>query len=69
MEIAGLGDVFSVCKTRGSSTEPSPSDNTVNAEVQEWFREPDTSLYRQGSENIIVLYDRCLNKFGDEVEK
>jgi hypothetical protein len=37
--------------------------------VQKWFREQDVSLYRQGLENLTVCCDRCLNKFGNYVEK
>lgn len=38
-----------------------PFDDSVKAEVQKWLRELNVSLYRQGLENIIFPYDRCLN--------
>jgi hypothetical protein len=37
--------------------------------VQKWLREQDVSFYRQGLENLIVRYDKCLIKFGDYVKK
>jgi hypothetical protein len=48
---------------------PFPSDDTVKAEVQNWLREQNVSFQPQGLENVIVLYDECLNKFGDQVKK
>jgi hypothetical protein len=38
--------------------------------VQKWLREQGVvSFYRQGLANLIVCYDKCLNKFGNYVEK
>jgi hypothetical protein len=37
--------------------------------VQEWRRQQDVSFYRQDLENLIVRCDKCLNKFGNCVEK
>jgi hypothetical protein len=39
------------------------------ADVQELLREQDITFYRQGLENNVVYYDKCLNKFEDYVEK
>jgi hypothetical protein len=48
---------------------PRPSDDTAKAEVQKWLWEHGVSFYRQGLENVIVRYDKFLNKFGDYVKK
>jgi hypothetical protein len=45
-----------------------PSVNTMKAEVQKWLWEQDI-FHCQGFENLIVHYDRCLNKFWVCVEK
>jgi hypothetical protein len=45
------------------------TNDTIKAEVQKWLWEQDVLFYRQGSENVIVLYEKCLNKFRDCVEK
>jgi hypothetical protein len=36
--------------------------------VQKWLWEQDVSFCRQGLENVIVRYDKCLNKLGNYVE-
>jgi hypothetical protein len=46
-----------------------PSDDTVKAGVQKWLREQDVCCYRQGLENLIVRYGKCLNRFGSYVEE
>jgi hypothetical protein len=47
----------------------SEARNTVKAEVQKWLPEQDVCCYRQGLENLIVCFDKCLITFGDHVEK
>jgi hypothetical protein len=37
--------------------------------VQKWLQEQDVSLYLLGLGNLIVRCDKCLDKFGDCVEK
>jgi hypothetical protein len=36
--------------------------------VQKWLQEQKVS-YHQGLENLTVCYDKCLNNFGNYVEK
>jgi hypothetical protein len=69
MEIAGLGDVFSVCQTRGSSRGAELGLYGEWGGGQKWLREQDVSLYRQGLENLVVCCAKCPNKFGNYVEK
>jgi hypothetical protein len=61
-------EIFSVCQTRESLRGPSWGCVVV-VKVQKWLQEQDISFYHQGLENLIVCYDRCLNKFGDCLEK
>jgi hypothetical protein len=61
MEIAGLGDFFSLPNTSKSKKAKSGLYGGWGG-VQKWFREQNVSLYRQGLENLIVLYDMYLNK-------
>jgi hypothetical protein len=37
--------------------------------VRKWLREQDVTFYCQGLEILVVCYDKCLNKFGNCVEK
>jgi hypothetical protein len=67
MEIADFGDVFAVFQTRGSSKGWNRC--CTRGREQKWLWEQDFSFYRQGLENLIVSYDKCLNKFGNFVEK
>jgi hypothetical protein len=46
-----------------------PSDPTVKGAAHKLLREQDISFYRQGLENLIVYYDKRLNKFGNYAEK
>jgi hypothetical protein len=46
-----------------------PSHDAVKADVQKLLREQNVSLYRQGLADLIVRYDKCLDKFGDYVAK
>jgi hypothetical protein len=39
------------------------------SEVQKWLRDQYVFFYRQGLENLLVRYDKCLYKFGDYVKK
>jgi hypothetical protein len=41
-----------------------PSDDTVKSEVQKRLQQKDVSFYLQGLEDLIVRYEKCLNKFG-----
>jgi hypothetical protein len=36
--------------------------------VQKWLWEQDI-IYNQGLENLVIWYDKCLKKFGNNVEK
>jgi hypothetical protein len=44
-------------------------DDTVKAEVKKCLREQNVSFYRQGLENLVVRYDKCLNKFGNCMQR
>jgi hypothetical protein len=68
MEIAGLRDVFSVCQTYESPTGPRWLYSGRD-EVQKWLWEQDVSFYHYGLKNLVVCYDKCLNKFGNYVKK
>jgi hypothetical protein len=69
MEIAGLGDVsFSLPNTR-KSKEAGSGVYVGLGGVHKWLREKDFSFFRQGLDNLIVCYDKCLNKFRSYVEK
>jgi hypothetical protein len=46
-----------------------PSEDTVNAQIQKWFREQGVSTCLQGLQNLIVLCSKGLKKFGICVEK
>jgi hypothetical protein len=46
-----------------------PSGDTVKVEVQKCLREQDVFFHREGLENLIICYDKCLNKFGNNVER
>jgi hypothetical protein len=37
--------------------------------VQKWLWEQEVSFCHQDLENLIVCYGKCLNKFGNYVEK
>jgi len=42
-----------------------PTDDTVTDEVQERLQEQDSSVYREGLENLVVRFEKFLNKYVD----
>ncbi len=45
------------------------SDEQVEMWVNEYFRKLDPSFYRRGIEKLVYRYDKCLNVFGNFIEK
>jgi hypothetical protein len=45
------------------------TDEDGQEEVKRWLRLQDASVYHQGSESLIYLYDKYLDRYGDCVEK
>ena len=45
------------------------SNDDVKKSVISWLRQQKTDFYYSGIEKLISRYDKCLNKFGDYVEK
>ncbi|GBN35142.1 hypothetical protein AVEN_185117-1 [Araneus ventricosus] len=44
-------------------------DENVKTAVTSWLSEQETSFYEEGIQNLVVRYDKCLNKLGSFVEK
>ncbi|GBL96459.1 Histone-lysine N-methyltransferase SETMAR [Araneus ventricosus] len=44
-------------------------DEDVETAVTSWLLEQATSFYEEGIQNLVVKYDKCLNKLGSFVEK
>ncbi|GBN45965.1 Histone-lysine N-methyltransferase SETMAR [Araneus ventricosus] len=44
-------------------------DERVKTAVTSWLLEQATSFYEEGIQNLVVRYDKCLNKLGSFVEK
>ena len=42
---------------------------SLRVAVENYFRKMDASWYRVGIEKLVSRYDKCLNKYGDYVEK
>jgi hypothetical protein len=55
-------------KTKGSESGLY-GGGEVGGGAKKWLQELDVSFYRQGSEYLIVCYDRCLKKFVNYVQK
>jgi hypothetical protein len=45
------------------------TDEDVQEEVRRWLRLQDASFYQKGYDSLIHRCDKCLNKYGDYVEK
>jgi hypothetical protein len=69
MEIAGLGDVYSVCQTRKSPRRAESGLYGGWAGIQKWLRDQDVTFYRQGLENLAVFYDKYLKEIENYAEK
>ncbi|GBO38618.1 Histone-lysine N-methyltransferase SETMAR [Araneus ventricosus] len=44
-------------------------DEDVRTAVTSWLLEQVASFYEEGIQNLVVRYDKCLNKLGSFVEK
>ncbi|GBM24462.1 hypothetical protein AVEN_41107-1 [Araneus ventricosus] len=44
-------------------------DEDVKTAVTSWLSEQAASFYEEGIQNLVVRYDKCLNKLGSFVEK
>ncbi|GBN07634.1 hypothetical protein AVEN_228391-1 [Araneus ventricosus] len=44
-------------------------DEDVKTAVTSWLLEQAASFYEEGIQNLVVRYDKCLNKLGSFVEK
>jgi hypothetical protein len=45
------------------------TDEDVQEEVNRWLRQQDALFYHQGFDSLIYRSDKCVNKYGDYVEK
>lgn len=45
------------------------SDEEVKTAVNTWFSEQAAEFFEEGIQNLVVRYDKCLNKHGNYVEK
>ena len=54
---------------RGLAGQHFGNDNEVKEAVRQWLRCQPDSFFRQGIENLVVRWDKCLNTLGDYVEK
>lgn len=45
------------------------TDEEVKSAVLEFLRNLDGNFYIQGTEKLVLRYDKCLNLMGDYVEK
>ncbi|GBM27897.1 hypothetical protein AVEN_256692-1 [Araneus ventricosus] len=44
-------------------------DKNMKTAVTSWLSEQAASVYEEGIQNLVVRYDKCLNKLGSFVEK
>jgi histone-lysine N-methyltransferase SETMAR len=51
------------------SSQRFESDDDVTTAVKQWLCRQGTDFYHEGIEKLVVRYDKCLNLFGDYVEK
>jgi histone-lysine N-methyltransferase SETMAR len=45
------------------------TDDELEGAVLQFFKQCDTFFYRAGIESLVQRWDKCLNKFGDYIEK
>jgi hypothetical protein len=64
-----LTNVFSVEERPLLSSYTTVTRPLAQSEVRTWLLDQDISFHRQGLENLIVRYDKHLNKSGGYVEK
>jgi len=51
------------------SEEHFPDDDAVERVVRAWFREQPKEFYGAGFQGLVKWWDKCLNLFGDYIEK
>ena len=49
--------------------EPFPDDDTVERAVCAWFQQQPQEFYTAGFQGLVKRWDKCLNLYGDYVEK
>jgi len=52
-----------------SGGEHFPDDNAVERVVFAWFRQQPKEFYSAGFQGLVKWWDKCLNLFGDYIEK
>jgi hypothetical protein len=51
------------------SGERFPDDDAVERAVRAWFRQQPKEFYTTGFEGLVKRWDKCLNMYGDYLEK
>jgi len=51
------------------SGERFPDDDAVERAVRAWFRQQPKEFYAAGFQGLVKQRDKCLNLYGDYVEK
>ena len=51
------------------SGERFPDDDAVERAVRAWFRQQPKELYAAAFQGLVKRWDKCLNLYGDYVEK
>ena len=51
------------------SGERFPDDDAVERAVRTWFRQQPKEFYAAGFQGLVKRWDKCLNVYGDYVEK